>query len=64
MNIRINHSEHKHDKKARELMSKYPNYITPDILRQEIPDEQERRDVFGRMVYLAQCDKNDELFGG
>lgn len=51
------------DNKARELMVKYPNYITPDILCKEIPDEKERRDVFGRMVYLAQCEKDDEIFG-
>lgn len=51
------------NKKARELMVKYPNMITAGELAKELPDGKQRRDVFGRMVYFAQCDKNDELFG-
>lgn len=50
-------------KKAKKLMKKYPNYITPSALQKEIPNEKERREVFCKMVYLAQCEKDDEIFG-
>lgn len=55
--------QQKIDKKARKLMNKYPNYITPKQLIDEIPNEKERREIFSRMVYLAQCDKDNEIFG-
>lgn len=51
------------DIKARKLMAKYPNYITSEQLLNEVPNEKERREVFSRMVYLAQCDKDNEIFG-
>jgi len=51
------------DKRARELMAKYPNHITISELLAEIPNEKKRRDVFARMVYFGQCDKDNEIFG-
>ena len=41
------------NKKARELMCKYPNAITPNQLAQEIPDENFRMMVFRRMCFFA-----------
>lgn len=52
------------DKKARELMVKYPNMITAGELLTELPNEKQRREIFSRMVYFAQVDKNQEIFGG
>ena len=43
------------NKKARELMTKYPNGITSGELIKELPDNF-RMVVFGRMVFFAQED--------
>ena len=62
MNCNKKECQCKFDKRARQLMVKYPLGITVEQLQNELPVDQERRDVFGRMVYLAQCDKNNEIF--
>ena len=51
------------DKKAKELMTKYPDKITMGELLKEVPNDEDRREVFGKMVYFAQCEENDKLFG-
>jgi hypothetical protein len=51
------------DKKARELMAKYPNMIRAGELSKEVPNDKDRREVFSRMVYLAQVDANNSIFG-
>ena len=50
------------NKKARELMAKYPKGITTDELIDEVPDNF-RMVVFGRMVYFAQQDEMNRILG-
>ena len=50
------------NKKARELMAKYPKGITVGELIKEVPDNF-RMVVFGRMVYFAQEQEMDRILG-
>ena len=50
------------NKKARELMVKYPNGITNGELIEEVPDNF-RMVVFGRMIYFAQQDEENRILG-
>ena len=50
------------NKKARELMAKYPNGITVEELIKEVPDNF-RMVVFGRMVFFAQEQETSRILG-
>ena len=51
------------NKKARELMTKYPKGITVKQLIEEIPADNFRMVVFGRMVYFAQQEEENRILG-
>jgi len=51
------------NKKARELMAKYPNMIKVGELTAEVPDDINRRKVLSRMMYFAQADRENEVLG-
>jgi hypothetical protein len=50
------------NKKARELMAKYPKGITVGELIKEVPDNF-RMVVFGRMVSFAQQEEENRVLG-
>lgn len=51
------------NKKARELMIKYPNGITVGELQTEILDESQRRVILARMIYFAQQEEENRILG-
>lgn len=51
------------NKKAKELMAKYPKGITVGELQEEIPDDKIRRTILSRMMYFAQVEQDNALFG-
>ena len=51
------------NKKARELMTKYPNLITVGQLAKEVPDGKDRRNVLSRMMFFAQSDHDNSILG-
>jgi hypothetical protein len=51
------------NKKARELMAKYPDSITVGEIIQEVPDEKQRREVFARMVFFIQEQEMNRILG-